>query len=353
MDDPFRKITERVRAFIGAEDSDFDELARDLFALQYEHVEPYRHLCESRGVTPKNANAMAAVPAIPTTAFKQFEITSLPPNDRPTVFHSSGTTGQSPSRHFHNADSLTLYELSLCGWFHHHVQPTARTVALTPPPAQAPHSSLAHMLQCVQAKRTVFTGAVEGGEWIAQTGATLDAMREGNGPITLMGTAFSLVHLCDAIEPIVLPPGSRVMETGGYKSRSRELSKAELHALINAQLGVPMENIIREYGMCELGSQAYATATGHFQFPRWARARIVSPEHNREVSLGETGILEIIDLANVRSVFAIRTADLAVRHEDGFELIGRAINSEPRGCSLNARDLDNLRANEARSRPHA
>ena len=65
MDDPFRNITERVRAFIGGEDGDFDELARDLFALQYEHVEPYRHLCESRGVTPKNAKTIAVIPAIP------------------------------------------------------------------------------------------------------------------------------------------------------------------------------------------------------------------------------------------------------------------------------------------------
>ena len=30
-----------------------------------------------------------------------------------------------------------------------------------------------------------------------------------------------------------LPEGSRVMETGGYKNRSRSLPKAELHALIH------------------------------------------------------------------------------------------------------------------------
>ena len=71
MDDNFTNITERVRAFIGGQDSDFDELARDLFALQYEHVEPYRHLCESRRVTPQN---VGTIPAIPTTAFKDFEI---------------------------------------------------------------------------------------------------------------------------------------------------------------------------------------------------------------------------------------------------------------------------------------
>ena len=47
------------------------------------------------------------------------------------------------------------------------------------------------------------------------------------------------------------------METGGYKNRSRTLPKAELHALITERLGVPRENIICEYGMSELSSQAY------------------------------------------------------------------------------------------------
>ena len=47
------------------------------------------------------------------------------------------------------------------------------------------------------------------------------------------------------------------METGGYKNRSRSMPKAELHALITERLGVPAENIICEYGMSELSSQAY------------------------------------------------------------------------------------------------
>jgi hypothetical protein len=39
-------------------------------------------------------------------------------------------------------------------------------------------------------------------------------------------------------------------------------------------------------------------------------------------------------LANVYSVAAIQTEDLAVRRGDGFELIGRAALAGPRGCSL-------------------
>ena len=49
---------------------------------------------------------------------------------------------------------------------------------------------------------------------------------------------------------------------------------------------------------------------------------------------GETGLLQVFDLANVWSVLAIQTEDLVVRRGDGFELLGRAAQAEPRGCSL-------------------
>jgi hypothetical protein len=96
--------------------------------------------------------------------------------------------------------------------------------------------------------------------------------------------------------------------------------------------------------MSELSSQAYDMRTGTscpaprasrlFHFPPWARAQIISPENGREVAAGETGLLRIFDLANVFSVMAIQTEDLAIRHVDGFELIGRAETAEARGCSL-------------------
>ena len=130
--------------------------------------------------------------------------------------------------------------------------------------------------------------------------------------------------------------GSRVMETGGYKNRSRTLLKGELHALITERLGVPRENIICEYGMSELSSQAYDSGIHPrvFRFPPWVRVQIISPENGREVADGESGLIRIFDLANVFSVAAIQTEDLGVRRGDGFELIGRAQLAEPRGCSL-------------------
>ena len=150
-----------------------------------------------------------------------------------------------------------------------------------------------------------------------------------------------------------LPPGSRAMETGGYKGRSRSLQKAELHSLITHHLGIPSANIICEYGMSELSSQAYdspvsdgwratsdAAGSRRMRFPTWCRVQIISPETGREVGEGETGLIRVFDLANVYSVIAIQTEDLGIRRGDGFELIGRAALAEPRGCSLMA--VENL-----------
>jgi hypothetical protein len=123
------------------------------------------------------------------------------------------------------------------------------------------------------------------------------------------------------------------METGGYKGRSREVPKGELRGLISKFLGVGEPGIVTEYGMSELSSQAYDRA-GVFQFPPWARAQVVSPETGAEAGEGETGLLRVFDLGNIWSVMAVQTEDLAARRGNGFELLGRSAESEPRGCSL-------------------
>lgn len=374
----FAEYSRRLLAFIErggvlAED-EFPSLARELFALQFTHVAPYRQLCEARGVTPELLADWRHIPAVPTTAFKELDLTSLAPAERTTVFHSSGTTEHRPSRHFHNAESLAAYEASLRPWFVRHLLPERRCptcvsprdekaqighlrsaepkvfLCLAPPPEAAPHSSLVHMFATVShafgVPGSCFLASVSADNaWLLDALAALRAMREAEQagkPVLLLGTAFMFVHLLDELAQrglsLALPAGSRVMETGGYKGRSRELPKAELHALIAVRLGVPPEFILCEYGMSELSSQAYSLITNHcslpFHFPPWCRSLVISPETGREVAEGETGLLRIFDLANVRSVMAIQTEDLAVRRGDGFELLGRAAQAEARGCSL-------------------
>ena len=365
---------------------DFDSLALELFALQFTNNAAYRKICKARGLTPSVIEHWTQIPAVPTSAFKELELSCIPPAERTAVFHSSGTTEQKPSRHFHTAESLALYEASLWSWFERNVlndlrfaiydsrlkkKPTngnrQTAIFLTPPPAQAPHSSLVHMFETMRRKlgapESVFVGQIDAnGAWALDfeaVFATLKSSIVNHQSSILLGTAFSFVHLLDFLVErdlrVELPAGSRVMETGGYKNRSRSMPKAELHALITERLGVPAENIICEYGMSELSSQAYSLgapasrrrvsanakelagetpALSGFHFPPWARAQVISPETGREVADGEIGLIRIFDLANVFSVAAIQTEDLGVRRGEGFELIGRVQMAETRGCSL-------------------
>ncbi len=343
------------------EEATFNRWAWELFALQYEAVEPLRRWADRCGVQPGGVRDWRELPVLPTAAFKEWEVTSLGPEVRGVVFHSSGTTGQRPSRHAHDAVSLEVYEASLLPWFERHVfagwAEAGRRVpllSLTPSPGEAPHSSLAHMagtaIRELGGPGSGCLGKVDGaGAWTVEARELEAVVRGvGEGPVVLLGTAFSLVQVFDqgARErlDLRLPAGSRVMETGGYKGRARALPKAELLRRLAEVLGVPRAQVVSEYGMSELSSQAYDGVAGpplgaeprRFRFPPWARAAVVSPETGREAGVGEAGLLRVVDLANVRSVLAVQTEDVAVRWEDGFELRGRAAEVEPRGCSLMA-----------------
>jgi hypothetical protein len=332
----------------------FDDLALELFQLQFEHNLPYRRFCEAERRTPGRVKSWREAPAMPTAAFKDLELTSIPPGQRSAVFCSSGTTRQRPSRHFHNARSLALYETSVVEWGKRRLPlRNASVLFLTPPRALAPHSSLVHMFETLRhhglGRRATFVGEADAeGAWevnIARVISVLTVCASSGEPVGLLGTAFNFVHLLDAMRErqvrFPLAAGSWALETGGYKSRSRSLPKPELHRTISEILGLPLERIVCEYGMSELGSQAYdrplieaSTGARCFQFPPWTRAQVVSPETGHEVSDGEIGLLRVWDLANVYSVMAIETDDLAMRRGSGFELVGRADKADSRGCSL-------------------
>jgi len=330
----------------------FEVLGLEIFRLQYQNVPAYRALCDAQGACPESVQSWFHIPTVPTSAFKDLEFTSIAPGTRSTVFCSSGTTNQRPSRHFHHAGSLVIYELSLLAWAREHLPlEGSNLIFLTPELKQAPHSSLVQMFDAIgrstTVRRATFVGTTTAdGGWQINTNHTMALLKTceaAKEPVGILGTAFNFVHLSDAFEGGwgSLAPDSWALETGGYKGRSRSLPKPELHALISESFGIPGDRIITEYGMCELSSQAYDTSLvaprageRSFRFPSWARAVIVSPETGQEVKEGEIGLLRVYDLANVYSVMAIETQDLARRCGSGFELIGRTEAAEARGCSL-------------------
>jgi len=334
-------------------DAEFDALARAVFAHQYACNAPYRAYCDRRGVTPEALGRWSEIPAVPTDAFKAAALVCGDPAGAQAVFRTSGTTRGRERRGTHYVPTLALYDAALRAGFTAHLLPGGArplVLSLVPAPEDLPDSSLSHMIGEVMRDF-----AAPGSGWFVSADGGIahddlrDALRsaEAEGtPVCIPGTAFAFVHWLDALaaagERFHLPEGSRVMDTGGFKGRSREVTRAELYAAIEDRLGIAPRWCVNEYGMTEMSSQYYDGAAGSAApvdqrlhvAPAWVRTQAADPETLRPLPHGELGVLRHYDLANLNSVMAIQTADLGFTTPAGFRVIGRAQGAEARGCSI-------------------
>lgn len=330
----------------------FNRLALDLFQFQIESNPFYQRFCQA--LEMEHPARWQDIPAVPTSAFKRTAVCSFPPEEASTFFQTSGTTEGESGRHYFA--SLRLYEAAILSPFSRYLLPDAparmRMLVLTPPPAQAPNSSLVHMMQTV----THAFGTPESAYYIHESQleaqALLEALRacQAQGePVFLLGTAFAFVYLLEEAARrnlrFNLPQGSRIMETGGFKGRTREIGREEFYRLLSQATGVPPTHIVNEYGMTELSSQFYDTSLRNGApsnlkgSPGWTRVRVVDPLTGQDAPAGRPGLIRIYDLANLGSVIALQTEDMGIMHPEGFEVLGRVKSAAPRGCSLSAETL--------------
>lgn len=350
-----RRLLERIGE--GAVSSDFDALIPEIFAYQFEHCAPYAALCRSRGIDdPRSVGDLGEIPLAPTDAFKHYRIACFPPVAGEIRFETSGTTQGRPG--VHSMRDTRLYDAGAMACFRRSLLPERRPMrflSLTGSPAEMPHSSLVHMIETA-GRRFSLNGAAE---YFFADGALefdrlVDAIRDAavrDQPVLLLSTAFALVHALDAAREravaLSLPPDSRLMETGGYKGRSRELSREELYGGVGEIFGLPPGRIVNEYGMTEMSSQFYdrTSTTGDGMAldpiarriklpPPWVRSLVLDPRTLEPAPEGATGLLAHIDLANLDSCSFLLTGDAAVAAGGGFVLEGRLAGRELRGCSL-------------------
>nr|PZN43850.1 MAG: hypothetical protein DIU70_03195 [Bacillota bacterium] len=332
----------------------FDALALRLFAYQYEENPVLRAYWEEQGVRPGRVRHWLEIPPLPVTAFKQATVFAGDPAEAAAVFMTSGTTRGPEERGRHYFRTLDLYRAALLPPFVHYLLPDGASLpifVLAPSPAEAPHSSLSFYFGVI-----VETLGAPGSRFFWQEGqllyqelaAALAAMESAGQPVLLLGTAFAFVHFLDWLagegRRFRLPPGSRAMETGGFKGRSREMPQANLYALMADGLGIPPERIVNQYGMCELSSQFYEPTLrgGPAGFPRpkqgppWTRVVIRDPETLAPAAPGEVGLIQVVDLANLDSAAFLLTQDLGREVPGGFVVLGRAPGAVARGCSIAA-----------------
>jgi hypothetical protein len=371
-------------------DEEFNRMALRVFTYQYERNGPYAAFCQRRERTPVEVDHWTEIPPVPAAAFRETALVTGPADQVDTVFRTSGTTLGEEKRGSHYIPDLVVYHFSLIPNFAGSVLPDGaelRMLSLVPPDTEMPDSSLSHMvavvLERLGAPGSGCYASASHGIDDAAIGAALREAEAAGEPVCLLGTSFAFVHWLDRLaargERFRLPPGSRLMDTGGYKGRSREVAREEMYAMYQEWLGIPPSHCINEYGMTEMCSQFYdavlrdavrgrpprpdrlpaagnaggnaaalARAGRHKLVPPWVRTRVVDPETLEPLPDGVPGLLQHFDLANAGSVVALQTEDLGVTGDGGFRLIGRVPGATPRGCSI---AMDILLEALARRRP--
>ncbi|MBC5829854.1 MAG: hypothetical protein GIW98_06630 [Candidatus Eremiobacteraeota bacterium] len=334
-------------------DDRFNALALRIFAHQLRYNQPYARYCNALGIDGERVpQHWTSIPALPSGAFKEAALATFPVERATLRFVTSGTTRERKGSH--HMENSALYDAALLASFDREMlydQAELRYLNLLPDPTEAPRSSLAYMMRKISQER----GSAQSGWYVHQDTLLLDQLirdlhdaARRHQVVCLAGTAFAFVHLLDELArkemTLQLLPGSRIMETGGFKGRSRVVTRETLYQRLSESLGIAPQNIVAEYGMTELTSQYYDNAQSRASTRRvksgapWMRTLVTGGGGGRCLP-GEAGALTHFDLANRSSVIAISTEDIGVATDDGFVLIGREIDAEPRGCSLHAEDL--------------
>ncbi|MFQ5588060.1 MAG: long-chain fatty acid--CoA ligase [Nitrospiria bacterium] len=337
-----------------ASDAEFDDLALRLFQYQYIQNPAYQQFCRSKKIHPEDVTCWDEIPPLPVLAFKWAEI-SCRPNETPArIFYSSGTTGREKSRHA--VFDVVTARAAILAHFKRYLLPDCdqiRMMFLTPSPEEEPHASLSFMMSVV----CELFGAPESRYYIQkgklQSEKLMKDLSRVDGPVMLLGTSFSFVHLMDDCERsglrLKLPKGSRLMDTGGLKGKSRAVPQGWIYEMAEKLWDISSAYCVNEYGMSEMTSQFYDCVAGVsgprvYAAPPQVKTRVLSPETLKELPDGETGLLAHTDLANIDSVASILTEDLGKKVSGGFVLLGRAEGAEAKGCSIT---MDALLANQS------
>jgi len=350
------------RFALGGSPHSFSDLALEIAQFQREFSAGFARLLEQRGGALGDVDR---IPGVPSDAFRLTRVALHPASEDRARFFTSGTTAGARGIHaFRRVDTYRTLALQFGRAALLAAEAPPLVVALAPRLDDPPSSSLGYMMAMFMAdfERQPESAALAEERWLIDeqgvnvTGLMRAAERalDSKRDLIVLATSFALVALEDALAGRVVraPERTVVMQTGGFKGKSREVAPAELRASVARTFGIDPARIVSEYGMTELTSQLYEAtlpgsalqaerrgSAGLYCEPPWLRVVPVDPISLEPVPPGEIGIGRIIDLGNVDSALAIQTQDRVRRVAGGIELLGRAPGATARGCSLSIEEF--------------
>jgi hypothetical protein len=311
-------------------ESNFEDIALQLFNFQYKNNLLYQTYIHHLGKDVGSVRSISEIPFLPIRFFKSHTVVcgTWKPE---AVFTSSATAGSGVSKHvvrsldFYLKNAVSIFQHFYGSIENHHF------LALLPSYLERNGSSLIAMIDYFI--RRDLSG--HSGFYLNSDDALLSKINElkrSQKRVILWGVSFALLDLAEKSE--IDLSSCLIMETGGMKGRRKEWVREELHGYLCERFNV--KTVHSEYGMTELLSQAYSMGNGYFRLPAWMKIEIRDiNDPFQTLGEGRIGGVNIIDLANAHSCCFIETEDLGrVSENSYFEILGRADNSDVRGCNL-------------------
>lgn len=308
----------------------FDEIALRLFRFQVQNNPVYGNFIKALRLNPNTINHVNDIPFLPIRFFKDHVLKTREWKEE-VFFESSGTTGMLASRHAvysveeYCAHAQKIFEQTFGSLQQYHF------LALLPSYLERGNSSLVAMIHHFIQQ----TGSESSGFYLhnqEQLVEDVNRLKNSGKKVIVWGVTYALLDIAEKFTPDwqdVL-----VFETGGMKGRRKEITREALHETLKNRLKI--DKVYSEYGMTELLSQAYSKG-GSLFYPASSMKIIIRDitDPLRKGLQHETGGINVIDLANYRTISFIETEDLGKIDENGhFEVLGRSDNSDVRGCNL-------------------
>jgi len=330
------KNTDLEKKVFAASPDNFSVLALEIFRFQYEYNPVYHRYCDVINTDIAAVDRLEKIPFLPISFFKTHPVktTKFEPE---VVFESSGTTTSINSRHL--VKDLAVYRKSftICYERFYGLPGSKCILGLLPSYLERNNSSLVMMTdELIKASANPLSGFyLYDLEKLHRTIMHNELLKI---PTLLIGVTHALLEFAEKY-PMQLRH-TIVMETGGMKGRREEMTRQQVHELLQKQFAIGL--VHSEYGMTELLSQAYSKGDGIFHCPAWMKILLRDEDDPFHVMSAEgainhplAGAINIIDLANVYSCSFISTDDVGRLHSnESFEVLGRMDASDIRGCSL-------------------
>jgi phenylacetate-coenzyme A ligase PaaK-like adenylate-forming protein len=336
------QITDWGNKIFHASYYNFDKIALELFHFQYENNPLYRQFSDSTGVEPAKVTSINSIPFLPIQFFKTHQVTTTK-FEPEIIFESSGTGNMQRSKHFIKSRDLYENSFTLAFELFYGKENEWCVLGLLPSYFEGGNSSLVMMVdKLIKSSDHSFSGFyMDDFDKLHHTLLHNEILQQ---PTLLIGVTYALLDFAEKYKMKL--SATTIMETGGMKGRREEITRMQVHEILQNRFGV--NAIHSEYGMTELLSQAYSRRNGLFKCAPWMKVLIRDEDDPLVITdvlknkVPKTGLINIIDLANIFSCSFIATDDLGKLYaNDSFEVLGRADTSDVRGCSLLSLDTIN------------